>query len=421
MRTWSFMPHAVLPVFALAAACSSSDSGTNQNGSATQMAIQSGNNQVAAAGSPLAPLQVLVRDAAGTPVANVPVAWAVASGGGSVSAASTLSGIDGIASVTRTLGPNAGTQTTTATRAGLTGSPLTFTATATVQGATQMALSTGNGQTDTVLTTLATPYAVIVRDHTNSPVAGVMVSWTAGGGGSMTPTTSMTDASGIATATHTLGGVAGTQTAQATVAGLSGSPVGFSATATAGAPTMLSKTAGDGGASGINTMVVYTVTVRDSHNNPRSSVAVDWEVLSGGGTISPTSTTTDATGQASATRTLSGTAGAHEAYAIAATEPTPDTVIFATNATSAPATAAVSVGNNFFNPSSVTIAVGGTVTWTWSAGAVTHNVTFQTAGAPSNVSNTSSGSFPRTFNSAGTYQYVCTIHGASMSGSVTVQ
>ena len=70
---------------------------------------------------------------------------------------------------------------------------------------------------------------------------------------------------------------------------------------------------------------------------------------------------------------------------------------------------------------SVTIAVGGTVTWTWSAGAVTHNVTFQTAGAPSNVSNTSSGSFPRTFNSAGTYQYVCTIHGASMSGSVTVQ
>jgi len=421
MRAWSFSSHAVLSMFALAAACSSGDSGTNQNGSATQMAIQSGNNQVAAAGSALAPLQVVVRDASGGPVANVPVAWAVASGGGAVSAASTLSGIDGIASVTRTLGPNAGTQTTTATRVGLTGSPLTFSATATVQGATQLALSAGNGQTDTVLATLATPYAVIARDHTNSPVANVMVVWSAAGGGSITPPTSMTDATGVATATYTFGGTAGTQTAQATVTGLMGSPVGFSATATAGAPTVLSKTAGDGGVGGINTMVMYTVTVRDSHGNPRANVTVDWAVVSGGGSITPASNMTAATGQASATRTLSGTAGLHEATATAALDQGPMSVTFGTTATSAPAAAAVSVGNNFFDPSSVTIAVGGTVTWTWSAGAVTHNVTFQTAGAPANIANASSGSVPRTFNSAGTYQYVCTIHGASMSGSVTVQ
>lgn len=85
-----------------------------------------------------------------------------------------------------------------------------------------------------------------------------------------------------------------------------------------------------------------------------------------------------------------------------------------------PATADVSVGNNFFNPNSVTVAVGGTVTWNWNSGAVTHNVTFQTAGAPADIGNTSTGSFPRTFPSAGTFQYECTLH-PGMSGSVTAQ
>jgi len=419
-RPWLFSPSFNLAVLTLAAACSSSDGGTGQNGTATQMAIQSGNNQVAAAGTALAPLQVVVRDVDGNPVADVPVAWAASTGGGSVSAASTLSGVDGIASVTRTLGPSAGTQTTTATRAGLTGSPLTFSAVATIQGATQMSLSGGNGQADTVLATLA-PYAVLVRDHTNSPVANVMVTWSAAGGGAIAPPTSMTDASGIATASYTLGGVAGAQTAQATVTGLSGSPVGFSATATAGAPTTLAKTAGDGGTGGVNSPVLYTVTVRDAHGNPTAGVTVDWAVRSGGGTISPASNTTAANGQASATRTLSGTAGLHEADATAATLPTPLTVTFATTATSAPSTANVAVGpNSVFTPASVTIAVGGTVTWTWNE-AVMHNVTFSTAGSPANIGNRSSGSDSRQFNSTGTFQYECTIHGSSMSGSVTVQ
>src|SRR5690348_511963 len=40
------------------------------------------------------------------------------------------------------------------------------------------------------------------------------------------------------------------------------------------------------------------------------------------------------------------------------------------------ATNAVTVNNDFFTASAITVAAGTTVTWTWSADAITHNVTF---------------------------------------------
>ncbi len=74
-------------------------------------------------------------------------------------------------------------------------------------------------------------------------------------------------------------------------------------------------------------------------------------------------------------------------------------------------------GGNVFAPTSVTVAVGGIVNYTFAGN---HNVTFSTAGAPANVPTASSGTFARTFPTAGTYQYTCTIH-AGMNGSVLVQ
>lgn len=82
--------------------------------------------------------------------------------------------------------------------------------------------------------------------------------------------------------------------------------------------------------------------------------------------------------------------------------------------------ATVTVGNNFFQPDSVSIPVGGTVTWSWAPGSVTHTVTFDD-GAPGSDPR-SSGTFSRTFTAAGTYTYFCSIHGrAVMSGQVVVQ
>jgi plastocyanin len=74
-----------------------------------------------------------------------------------------------------------------------------------------------------------------------------------------------------------------------------------------------------------------------------------------------------------------------------------------------------------FSPGSVTIAKGGTVTWTNEAGKVAHNVTFAaTTGAPANIPNMTSGSNSRSFAASGSYSYQCTNH-PGMNGTVSVQ
>jgi len=77
----------------------------------------------------------------------------------------------------------------------------------------------------------------------------------------------------------------------------------------------------------------------------------------------------------------------------------------------------IAVKNNLFDPSSTTVPVGSTVTWTWAAGSVIHNVTF--SDGPKSADQ-SSGTYTRTFTTAGTYPYNCTIH-PGMNGSVKVQ
>ena len=78
----------------------------------------------------------------------------------------------------------------------------------------------------------------------------------------------------------------------------------------------------------------------------------------------------------------------------------------------------VTVTNNAFSPTPIAVAVNGTVTWQWNSGGVAHNVTFNDG---TNSGNLTSGSFPRTFQVAGSFPYVCTIHAAEgMSGVVNV-
>ena len=100
-------------------------------GPATKLIKSTGDGQFGNVGTALAqPYAAEVEDQYNNPVSGVKVAWSVSQGGGSLSADTSVSAASGAATVVHTMGPAAGVQSATATAAGLTGSPLTFTATA---------------------------------------------------------------------------------------------------------------------------------------------------------------------------------------------------------------------------------------------------------------------------------------------------
>ena len=189
---------------------------------------------------------VQVRDASGNAVSGVvSVTAAILTGGGTLGGVATVntngSGLATFAglSITGTVGART-LQFTSAGLTAATSSAVTLTAGA----PTQMAISAGDGQNATAGAAVATAPAVLVRDASLNPVAGVSVTFAvASGGGAVLPATAVTtNASGIATATSwTLGPVAGPNTLTATAApgGITPNPVTFAATGTPGAATQL--------------------------------------------------------------------------------------------------------------------------------------------------------------------------------------
>jgi len=82
----------------------------------------------------------------------------------------------------------------------------------------------------------------------------------------------------------------------------------------------------------------------------------------------------------------------------------------------APATVGVGSGGPVFGPAAVTVAQGDTVTWQWQGGQ--HSVT-STSSEPFDSGAMTAGTFQHTFNTAGTFTYVCVWH-SNMQGTVTV-
>jgi len=93
-------------------------------------------------------------------------------------------------------------------------------------------------------------------------------------------------------------------------------------------------------------------------------------------------------------------------------------LLFLSSTAMAQTTHIVTVGDNFFSPSSLTIQVGDTVEWRNAAGGMAHNVTANNGSFAS--STASSFTFSQTFTSAGTVNYSCTVH-LGMNGVITVQ
>jgi plastocyanin len=103
-----------------------------------------------------------------------------------------------------------------------------------------------------------------------------------------------------------------------------------------------------------------------------------------------------------------------------------------TGGTGGSTSADITVQNNSFSPSSTTVPVGTTVTWTWNSCTgdgyggqmcTDHSIVFDDGGR-TNAPLQSSGTFSSTFSTAGTYSYHCSVHGsttAGMRGTITVQ
>jgi plastocyanin len=410
----SFRWYAVFAAALFVACGGGSDGGGPSVGS---VALNAGDDQVAAAGTALPEsLSVIVRDDAGAPLPGVNVTWAVSAGGGTVSPLTYTSDAGGIARTRRTLGPNAGTQTARATVSGET--PVTFEAVAQIQGAVNITNATTGLFVDTVDAVKAESLTVTVTDQSAAPVQDVDVVW-ASTTGVVSGGTVPTNGAGQSKVRFTYGTAAGTQTATATVTGLVGSPVTITFTAAAGNATQIAKTAGDGGSAAPSSQVTYTVQSRDRHNNPKGGVVIDWAVGTGGGSITPPENTTATNnGNASANRTL-GTGTGNQTATATANGLTGAPEVTFTTAAQLITTVEVRNNNTFF-PTSITVPKGTTVTWEWQGVTLAHNVVFAAAlGAPDDITDRTSGSVPRTFNTAGTFNYTCTNHGG-MNGTVTV-
>ena len=94
--------------------------------------------------------------------------------------------------------------------------------------------------------------------------------------------------------------------------------------------------------------------------------------------------------------------------------------LLAAPASASAANADVVVMDDFFQPGTVQIQPGESVTWHWGTG-TTHTATaFPNQTIKFNSGAKSSGSFTRTFSRPGRFTYFCQIHGPFMRGTVEV-
>ncbi len=304
MTRLSQFRHFSLAIFLAAATLRCGGNGTEPR-TASTIDMAGGNGQIGIVGQPLDdPLAVLVTDDDGDPVQGVTVNWD-AEGSGSVSDETVQTGGDGRASVVRTLGPDIGEQTTTATVSGLDGSPVTFLSTATDGETPILAIQTQPSAS--AQSGVPFPVQPVIRlqdpEGNDLPQSGLAVTASIGGTGTLGGTaTRQTDADGVATFTDlSITGPAGSYTLR------------FNAPGTAQALSTPVTIGGTAGGIAITTNPPVSaldrevfdpaaqpaVTVTDGSGNPASGVVVTAGVGSGSGTLEGTTTaTSDAAGLA---------------------------------------------------------------------------------------------------------------------------
>lgn len=163
------------------------------------------------------------------------------------------------------------------------------------QEATMLAAFSGVGQTGGAGDELPEPLNARLVDQFGVPMEGVSVTWTVlTGGGSVEPTVTLTDASGIATTQWTLGDVLGEQSVQATTDPAT-TVAHFSATAVAGQAAVLVLSTDTVEFDALGDTLRLTVTAEDQFGNAIAAPQVTWESddpdrasVNGGGLVTAT-------------------------------------------------------------------------------------------------------------------------------------
>jgi len=186
-------------------------------------------------------LVVRLVDQFGSPVAGETVAFEPSSASAALGATTDpildVTGSDGVASAQLRLGTGTGPYRVTATWPGLETGGISgalqvvdFDATAGPAPPAALTITAGNNQKAAANTLLPIALSVRVADAFNNPVPGVAVTFVIGsGGGQLSVSEAISNASGIASSSWTLGPTTGAQTVTAFLPGVS--PVTFTATA----------------------------------------------------------------------------------------------------------------------------------------------------------------------------------------------
>lgn len=296
---------------------------------------------------------IKVVDVEGFPVPDVTVTFAVTSGGGSISSATTLTDSHGVATAnTWTLGTKAGLNTLTATVARASGGPLVFSATGVAGPAKQLLFATAPPtRVQSTVPFSVSPVVQVSDEFGNAvQVAGVVVSsnisaGTATLGGTLSRPT---DAAGLATFNDfVLTGSSGQKALTFTSPNLPPLSAFIAVTGGVGAAAQLFAGNSQTTVAGTAVPIQPAVRITDVAGDPVAGVQVFFNVASGGGATSGDVALTDINGVARlGSWTLGSIAGPNSLTAVASGLADNPVTFLATGIAGAPASIVLVAGGN---------------------------------------------------------------------------
>lgn len=256
--------------------------------------------QLLANGSEIATLTTTLTDANGNLLSDADISWSVEPLTGTLSAVTTKTSAQGIATVTLS-SLTVGDSTVTASANNKTASSPVIAFIADVATATITTL-TGDKTAAVIAGIDTVTLQATVVDVSNHPVPGITVSWSSdNAAGILTPVSGVTDASGMMTATLTSTLAQNTLVTASTGSNQKTLPVDIIADANTAQVTLVSDKT-QALANGTEA-ITWTATINDANNNPVNTASIDWSGNNADVILSGTNTQTTAAG----TTTITGT------------------------------------------------------------------------------------------------------------------